>query len=183
MDISRNKKGKVSFSEHPELYTVRAFKSHKRCTFMFSVSLKRVQTNRTTFILGYRRNPHTYISQVLDLRQYINSATLKLRVVILWLPDSPARAVLLAMFSLTVIKSKANSNAKPHAIFYFSSTHILVFQSKAPPLITLPHSALVPVPRYSKTDIGCFQLHGQKRQQQPFFQASIKKKIKKKNSA
>lgn len=147
---------------------------------MFSVSLKRVQTNRTIFILGYRRNPHTYISQVLDLRQYINSATLKLIVVILWLPDSPARAVLLAMFSLTVIKSKANSNAKPHAIFYFSSTHILVFQSKAPPLIILPHSALVPVPRYSKTDTGCFQLHGQKRQQQPFFQASIKKKIKKK---
>lgn len=145
---------------------------------MFSVSLKRVQTNRTIFILGYRRNPHTYISQVLDLRQYINSATLKLRVVILWLPDSPARAVLLAMFSLTVIKSKANSNAKPHAIFYFSSTHILVFQSKAPPLITLPHSALVPVPPKQTLDV--FNCMGRKDSNSPFFRPVLKKKLKKK---
>lgn len=51
------------------------------------------EREKTVFILNHRNNPYTYISWVLDLRQYINNGTLKPIAVFLWLPDDLARTL------------------------------------------------------------------------------------------
>lgn len=96
------------------------------------------ERDKLVFILNHKNNPQTYISQGLDLGQYINSGTLKLRVVFLWLPGDLARTVFYQIHSvLQQSKIKASYDANHMLFSLFSSTHILVFESQTPHLNSL----------------------------------------------